>query len=72
MRRVGTWLNINQETQRAVGIEINGNHVRAKRDGTVTATAIPLHKGRTTSVWDIRITDEEGPLRCTIAVVNRH
>ncbi len=59
-----------------MGIEINANHVRAKRDSTVTATAIPLHKGPTTSVWDIRITDEEGRLvcvsRCTIAMVNGH
>ncbi len=73
---IGTWLNIDQETQSTVGIEINANHIRAKRDGTVTATATPLHKGRTTFVWDIRITDEQDRLvcvsRCTTAVVRRH
>lgn len=70
---VGTLCNINQETHVAVGLEINANHVRPKRDGVVTATATPLHKGRTTMVWDIRITDEEGKLicvsRCTVAIV---
>ena len=72
---VGTWLNINPETQTAVGIEINANHIRAKHDGTITAVATPLHKGRTTFVWDIRITDEDDRLvcisRCTTAVVNK-
>ncbi len=45
----------------------------AKKDGTVTATAVPLHKGRTSMVWDVRITDEQENLicvsRCTVAVV---
>lgn len=71
---VGTWLNIDQENQRAVGLEINANHVRAKRDGLLRATATPVHKGRTTMVWDIRIHDETGALicisRCTVAIVN--
>ena len=72
---IGTWLNIDQHTQAAVGIEINANHVRAKRDGTVTATAIPMHKGRTTMVWETRITDERKQLicisRCTVAIVHQ-
>jgi 1,4-dihydroxy-2-naphthoyl-CoA hydrolase len=72
---LGTWLNINQETQAGVGIEINANHLRAKRDGIITATATPFHKGRTSMVWDIRITDEQDKLicvsRCTVAVIDR-
>jgi 1,4-dihydroxy-2-naphthoyl-CoA hydrolase len=59
----------------AVGVEINANHVRAKREGIVTATAVPLHRGRSTQVWEVRITDEAGRLvcasRCTLAVVQR-
>lgn len=70
---VGTAINIDQETQQAVGLEINANHVKGKRDGTVTAVATPLHKGRTTMVWDIKISDEAGQLicvsRCTVAIV---
>lgn len=72
---VGTALNIDKETHFAVGLEINANHVKGKRDGIVTATATPLHKGRTTMVWDIRITDEEDKLicvsRCTVAIVEK-
>jgi uncharacterized protein (TIGR00369 family) len=72
---IATALNINPETHFPAGIEINANHVRGKRDGVVTATATPLHKGRTTMVWDIKITDEADKLicvsRCTVAVVEK-
>ena len=56
----------------AVGLEINANHIRAKSDGVVTATATPIHIGKTTHVWDVRIVDEdERPVcvsRCTLAI----
>jgi uncharacterized protein (TIGR00369 family) len=69
------WMNVDQSAEIVVGIEINANHLRAKRDGVVTATATPLHVGRRTQVWDVRIEDEEGRLvcasRCTLAVVPR-
>lgn len=56
----------------AMGLEINANHLRAKTDGRVTATATPIHQGRTTQVWDIRIVDESGRdvciSRCTMAI----
>lgn len=59
----------------AVGLEINANHVRSVRSGTVTGTARPLHVGRRTQVWDIRIEDEAGKLICiarlTVAVRRR-
>ena len=48
-----------------VGLEINANHVRAKREGVVTGTARALHVGRSTQLWDIRIEDEQGRLICT-------
>ncbi|GMA52202.1 esterase [Alicyclobacillus contaminans] len=69
---IGTWHLIDQERQIAVGLEINANHIRSKADGVVTAVAVPLHRGRTTMVWDIRIVDEEDKLvcvsRCTVAI----
>jgi uncharacterized protein (TIGR00369 family) len=69
----GGWMQIDQEKERIVGIEINANHLRAKRDGRLTATATPVHIGRRTHVWDVRIVDEEGKgvcvSRCTLAVV---
>jgi len=68
---LGTWLNCDPARERAVGIEINANHLRAQRDGQLTAEAVPLHRGRTTMVWDIRIRDEQKRLvcvaRCTVA-----
>lgn len=72
---IGSFLHIDPKTQFAAGLEINANHVRGKKDGIVTATAIPLHVGRTTIVWDIQLTDEEGKLvcvsRCTVAIGNQ-
>ncbi len=72
---IGAFLNIDGETQAAVGVELNVNHLRAKTDGVVTATATPLHRGRRTQVWDIRIEDEESRLvaasRLTLAIVDQ-
>jgi 1,4-dihydroxy-2-naphthoyl-CoA hydrolase len=48
-----------------VGLEINANHIRAVRSGSVTGTARAVHVGRSTQVWDIRIEDEAGKLVCT-------
>ncbi len=47
-----------------VGLEINANHMRGKRDGWVTGTARPMHLGRTTQVWEIRIEDDTQALVC--------
>ena len=72
---LGTVLNIDASKQMAFGLEINANHLRPKRDGRLTGVATPIHRGRTTHVWDVQITDENDKLicvsRCTIAVVNR-
>ncbi len=50
---------IDHEHQEVRGLEINANHVRSIREGTVRATAKILHKGRTTLLWEIRIEDEQ-------------
>jgi 1,4-dihydroxy-2-naphthoyl-CoA hydrolase len=56
-----------------VGIEINANHVRGVREGWVHGTARPVHLGRTTQVWEVRIVDDADRLVClsrlTIGVV---
>jgi uncharacterized protein (TIGR00369 family) len=66
-------LNIDRARYMAVGLEINANHLRPKRDGVVTAVGTPAHVGRSTQVWEVRISDEQGRLvclsRCTLAVV---
>jgi len=48
----------------AVGLEINANHLRAMTEGTVVGTARPVHVGRSTQVWEIRIEDEQGRPVC--------
>lgn len=72
---LGTVLNIDANRQMAFGLEINANHIRPKRDGQLTAVATPIHRGRTTHIWDIKLTDENDKLvcisRCTVAVVDR-
>jgi uncharacterized protein (TIGR00369 family) len=69
----GAWMNVDREKETVVGIEINANHLRGKRDGTLTAIATPVHVGRRTQVWEVKITDEVGKMvcasRCTLAVV---
>ncbi len=49
---------------RAVGLDINANHLRATTSGWVTGTARPVHVGRTTQVWQIDLQDEQGRLTC--------
>ena len=72
---LGAYLNVDPETQAAVGVELNANHLRGKTEGIVTATATPVRRGRTIHVWDIKIEDEESRLvcvsRCTLAIVNK-
>ena len=53
------------ETKYCVGLDINANHIRAVREGTVYATAKPVHLGATTQVWLIEIKDQRERLVCT-------
>ena len=72
---VGAAATLDLSLKLCVGLEINANHLRGVRSGWVVGTARPLHIGRTTQVWDIRICDEaDRPVcvsRCTVAVVDR-
>lgn len=56
-----------------VGLEVNANHLRGLRSGRVTAVAKPVHLGRTTHVWDIRLSGDGGKPSCisrlTVAIV---
>jgi len=52
------------EDQRPVGLDINANHIRAARSGWVTGITRPVHLGRSTQVWHIDITNEDGELTC--------
>jgi len=68
-------LTLDPASEAAVGLDINANHVRGVKSGSVTGTARPLHLGRSTQVWEIRIADENDKLVCiarlTLAVIPR-
>lgn len=70
---MASYLCIDTKKFYCVGLEVNANHLRGVRSGRVSAVAKPVHMGRTTHVWDIRLTDDNGKLNCisrlTIAVV---
>ncbi len=71
---VASTLVVDRARQRVAGLEINANHVRSVREGWVTGTCRPLHVGRGTHVWDIRIEDGDGRLVCvsrlTVAILD--
>jgi 1,4-dihydroxy-2-naphthoyl-CoA hydrolase len=66
-------LTLDPAQEVAVGLDINANHIRGVRSGTVTGTARMVHIGRTTQVWEIRLETETGELVCisriTMAVI---
>ena len=70
---MASYMCIDQKQFYCVGLEVNANHLRGVRSGRVSAVARPVNRGRTTHVWDIRLTDDSGKLTCisrlTIAVV---
>jgi len=70
---IGSHLVIDPEKYLCVGLEINANHISSARSGYVIATAIPLHIGTSTHVWDIKIHNETNKLVCvcrlTVAIL---
>jgi 1,4-dihydroxy-2-naphthoyl-CoA hydrolase len=72
---VASSLLVDMQVYSCVGIEINANHIKSVSSGFVHGTATPLHVGRKTHVWDIRITNEEHALVCvsrlTVAIVDK-
>lgn len=72
---VAATLCVDPANQVCVGLEINANHIRSARSGMVTGVARPLHIGKRTQVWEIRILDDEQRLVCvsrlTLAVLDR-
>lgn len=72
---VASAMVVDLEKFNCVGLEINANHIRGVRDGMVTATCMPLHLGKQTHVWDIKIHDEQQRLVCvsrlTVSILPR-
>ena len=72
---VGAMINTDVEKQYCVGLEINANHIKSARDGYVYGTAIPIHIGKKTHVWEIKIVNDNDDLVCisriTVAVIDK-
>lgn len=71
---VASTMMVDLDKFRCVGLEINANHIRSATEGFVEGTVRPLHTGRSTHLWDIRLT--QGPQlvcisRLTMAVLAR-
>jgi len=65
-------MSIDVTREEAFGVDLNITHLRSRREGSIVATARPLHRGRTVHVYAIDVTDGDGEpvatARCTIAV----
>ncbi len=72
---VASGLVIDMDTHYCVGISLNVSHIRSAKDGYVHGVAFPLHLGRSTHVWDIKIHDDERRLvavsRLTVAILKK-
>lgn len=68
-------LHVDYPDEFVVGAEINANHIKSATSGWVCGEAVPVHIGKRTHVWSIRITDEKNRLICisrlTLAVVQK-
>ncbi len=72
---IGGWLNVDESQYGVVGIEINANHLRSVKSGKVLGVATPIHIGRSTQVWDVKVCNANEQIvcvsRCTLAVIQR-
>ncbi|ERM83714.1 esterase [Rhodonellum psychrophilum GCM71 = DSM 17998] len=73
---VAATLTLDKEKQFCVGLEINANHLKSVREGFVRGVASPIHLGKKTQVWEIRIYTESGDLSCisriTMAILEKN
>jgi len=59
---IATYLFVDTDNYIVRGLEISANHLKSIKEGFVTATAKPIHLGRTTQLWEIKITDDANNL----------
>ena len=71
----GAFLCVDTDSNYCVGLEINANHVRSVRTGVITGICKPVHLGRSTQIWEVRMCDQNDRLICisrvTMAVLAR-
>jgi len=72
---VAATLTVDQQKQFCVGLEINANHLKSVKDGLVRGVTKPIHLGKKTQVWEIKIYAENGDLSCisriTMAIMDK-
>jgi 1,4-dihydroxy-2-naphthoyl-CoA hydrolase len=66
----GSMLLIDNDKFDVLGLQVTGNHLSTISTGDVIARAEIVHKGQSTHVWDVKITDEDGKLICVSRVTN--
>lgn len=75
MGSVAAHFCVDLSKQFCVGLEINANHLRGAKDGFVKGVTKPIHIGKKTQVWEIKISNEQGDLVCisriTMAVLDK-
>ena len=72
---VASLLTVDQTKHACVGLEINANHIKSVRDGLVKGVAKPIHLGKATQIWEIKIYNEAEQLCCisriTMAILDK-
>lgn len=72
---IAATITLDIKKQYAVGLEINANHIKSAREGIVIGVARPIHVGKKTQVWEIKISNEQNQLVCisriTMAILDR-
>ncbi len=72
---IAATMTVDPNKKYCVGLDINANHIKSVKEGLVEGTARPLHVGKKTQVWEIKITNEENELVCvsriTMAVIDK-
>ena len=63
---VAATLSVDMSEKVAVGLSLHANHLKSVTEGYIYAKAMPLHIGRTTSLWNVEITDKDGNLVCRV------
>ncbi|MCH6199940.1 hotdog fold thioesterase [Aquiflexum sp. LQ15W] len=72
---VAATLTLDRGKQYCVGLEINANHLKSVKEGIVRGITKPIHLGKKTQVWEVKIYTEQGELSCisriTMAVIDK-
>lgn len=72
---IAAQINIDQEKYIAVGLDINANYIKSVREGYVYGVTNPVHIGKSTHVWEIKITNEDDQLVCisrlTVSIIEK-